>query len=82
MLDFWVKRFFFLIFFEEPGATTALGAAAAPNLLSRVLMVAIGLTAMLYAELKLVSLLSAVAFNVLSTLHQIPIVLAGRDRSR
>ncbi|CAE7940724.1 unnamed protein product, partial [Symbiodinium sp. KB8] len=32
---------------------------------------------MLYAELKLVSLLSAVAFNVLSTLHQIPIVLAG-----
>lgn len=61
----------------EPGATTALQAAVAPNLLARVLMVAMGLTAMLYAELKLVSLLSAVAFNVLSTLHQIPIVLAG-----
>jgi len=61
----------------EPGATTALQAAVAPSLLARVLMVAVGLTAMLYSELKLVSLLSAVAFNVLSTLHQIPIVLAG-----
>eukprot|EP00439_Symbiodinium_sp_Y106_P046894 s1377_g6.t1 len=43
----------------------------------RVVSIACGLTGMLYAELKLVSLLSAVAFNVLSTLHQIPIVLAG-----
>ena len=38
---------------KEPGATTALQAAVAPNLLARVLMVAMGLTAMLYAELKL-----------------------------
>eukprot|EP00434_Breviolum_minutum_P001185 symbB.v1.2.001037.t1/scaffold56.1/size371842/8 len=62
---------------EFLSATTALQAAVAPSLLARVLMVAVGLTAMLYSELKLVSLLSAVAFNVLSTLHQIPIVLAG-----
>merc|ERR1719382_981472 len=43
----------------------------------RVLAVAAALAAMLYAELKLVHLLSAVAFNVLATIHQIPIVLAG-----
>lgn len=43
----------------------------------RTLLVAVGLTAMLYAELKLVKRLSAVAFNVLSTVHQIPIVLVG-----
>lgn len=39
--------------------------------------VAAALTAMLYAELQLVKRLSAVAFNVLATVHQIPIVLAG-----
>eukprot|EP00931_Biecheleriopsis_adriatica_P093762 TRINITY_DN67483_c0_g1_i1.p1 TRINITY_DN67483_c0_g1~~TRINITY_DN67483_c0_g1_i1.p1 ORF type:complete len:389 (+),score=47.31 TRINITY_DN67483_c0_g1_i1:132-1298(+) len=48
-----------------------------PELLLRVGFVAASLTGMLYAELKLVSLLSAVAFNVLSTIHQIPIVIAG-----
>ena len=40
---------------QEPGATTALQAAVAPSLLARVLMVAVGLTAMLYSELKLVA---------------------------
>lgn len=40
-------------------------------------LVSAGLTAMLYAELMLVKRLSAVAFNVLATIHQIPIVLAG-----
>ncbi len=45
----------FLAGFKEPGATTALQAAAAPSLLARVLMVAVGLTAMLYSELKLVA---------------------------
>ena len=40
---------------KEPGATTALQAAVAPSLLARVLMVAVGLTAMLYSELKLVA---------------------------
>lgn len=47
------------------------------SLAESVLGVAGSLVAMLYAELKLVDELSAVAFNVLSTLHQIPIVLAG-----
>jgi len=43
----------------------------------RMLMVGSGLMLMLYAELQLVKLLSAVAFTVMSTIHQIPIVLAG-----
>jgi drug/metabolite transporter (DMT)-like permease len=47
------------------------------SLARSVLAVAGSLVAMLYAELKLVDELSAVAFNVLSTLHQIPIVMAG-----
>lgn len=48
-----------------------------PELAVRTFLVGIGLTAMLYAELKLVKRLSAVAFNVLTTVHQIPIVLVG-----
>eukprot|EP00930_Biecheleria_cincta_P070459 TRINITY_DN58095_c0_g1_i1.p1 TRINITY_DN58095_c0_g1~~TRINITY_DN58095_c0_g1_i1.p1 ORF type:complete len:368 (-),score=43.04 TRINITY_DN58095_c0_g1_i1:232-1335(-) len=47
------------------------------SLARSVVTVAGSLVAMLYAELKLVDELSAVAFNVLSTLHQIPIVMAG-----
>lgn len=47
------------------------------DLAGHVFSVAIGLAAMLYAELKLVKRLSAVAFNVLATIHQVPIVLAG-----
>jgi len=47
------------------------------DLLRRVLLVSVSLTAMLYAELKLVKQLSAVAFNVLATIHQIPMVLVG-----
>eukprot|EP00933_Yihiella_yeosuensis_P033930 TRINITY_DN27522_c0_g1_i1.p1 TRINITY_DN27522_c0_g1~~TRINITY_DN27522_c0_g1_i1.p1 ORF type:complete len:365 (+),score=60.29 TRINITY_DN27522_c0_g1_i1:237-1331(+) len=45
--------------------------------LLRTLAVSVGLVGMLFAELKLVGMLSAVAFNVLSTVHQIPIVAAG-----
>lgn len=41
------------------------------------LVVACVLVVMLYAELHLVDYLSAVAFNVLATIHQVPIVLAG-----
>ena len=58
-MDFTDSHWFPIIFHfsspqsKEPGATTALQAAVAPNLLARVLMVAMGLTAMLYAELKL-----------------------------
>eukprot|EP00913_Durusdinium_trenchii_P035961 g33645.t1 len=64
----------------EPNAMQALlnqNQTTTLQLLLRVVLVAVGLTSMLFAELNLVSLLSAVAFNVLSTLHQIPIVLAG-----
>mmetsp|Transcript_119274 Transcript_119274/g.338186 ORF Transcript_119274/g.338186 Transcript_119274/m.338186 type:complete len:376 (-) Transcript_119274:50-1177(-) len=41
------------------------------------LLVGSGLAVMLAAELMLVKLLSAVAFQVLSTIHQIPIIVAG-----
>eukprot|EP00928_Gymnodinium_smaydae_P091809 TRINITY_DN75550_c0_g1_i1.p1 TRINITY_DN75550_c0_g1~~TRINITY_DN75550_c0_g1_i1.p1 ORF type:complete len:241 (-),score=26.01 TRINITY_DN75550_c0_g1_i1:462-1184(-) len=41
------------------------------------LVVSAACTLMQYAELKLVHMISFVAFNVLSTVHQIPIVLAG-----
>lgn len=64
----------------EPNAMQALlnqNQTTTLQLLLRMVLVAVGLTSMLFAELNLVSLLSAVAFNVLSTLHQIPIVLAG-----
>mmetsp|Transcript_73621 Transcript_73621/g.239702 ORF Transcript_73621/g.239702 Transcript_73621/m.239702 type:complete len:434 (+) Transcript_73621:108-1409(+) len=60
----------------EPGAYTYVNLMQ-PVLHFRVVVIAAALTAMLYAELKLVNLLSAVAFNVLATIHQIPIVLAG-----
>eukprot|EP00927_Polykrikos_kofoidii_P048951 TRINITY_DN43110_c0_g1_i1.p1 TRINITY_DN43110_c0_g1~~TRINITY_DN43110_c0_g1_i1.p1 ORF type:complete len:347 (-),score=28.21 TRINITY_DN43110_c0_g1_i1:33-1073(-) len=40
-------------------------------------VIAVSLSIMLWMELLLVRHLSAVAFNVLSTVHQIPIVLAG-----
>lgn len=48
-----------------------------PGLWGRVLLVSVGLICMQYSELKLVKKLSAVAFQVLSTIHQIPIVLVG-----
>lgn len=44
---------------------------------ARVLLVAVGLTGMLWSEFSLVKQLSAVTFNVLSTVHQIPIILVG-----
>mmetsp|Transcript_23570 Transcript_23570/g.67385 ORF Transcript_23570/g.67385 Transcript_23570/m.67385 type:complete len:370 (+) Transcript_23570:73-1182(+) len=60
----------------EPGCCT-LEELSNPDLAVPAFTVSVGLTAMLYAELKLVKRLSAVAFNVLATVHQIPIVLAG-----
>lgn len=47
------------------------------ELLANVLLISTGVIAMVYAELLLVQELSAVAFNVLAAIHQIPIVLAG-----
>merc|ERR1712046_426857 len=47
------------------------------ELLRTVSSVTLGLTIMLSAELHLVKLLSAVAYNVLGTLHQVPTVLCG-----
>lgn len=48
-----------------------------PELGLSMLKIAVGVLALCFAELKLVHLTSAVAVNVLSTIHQIPIVLAG-----
>jgi len=48
-----------------------------PDLFISVFKVSFGLIVMLSAELKLVQSLSAVAYSVLGTLHQIPIVLGG-----
>mmetsp|Transcript_43672 Transcript_43672/g.93485 ORF Transcript_43672/g.93485 Transcript_43672/m.93485 type:complete len:408 (+) Transcript_43672:133-1356(+) len=60
----------------EPGAYTVANLSQ-PLLHLRICIIAAALAGMLYAELKLVKLLSAVAFNVLATIHQIPIVMAG-----
>lgn len=48
-----------------------------PELVLNIVMVAAGVVALSFAELKLVHLTSAVAVQVLANIHQIPIVLAG-----
>lgn len=67
---------FFLAVTFEPTAFS-LDTFCQKELLLSVVTVSLGLILMLYAELKIVSLLSAVAFNILSSIHQIPIVAAG-----
>mmetsp|Transcript_90865 Transcript_90865/g.257394 ORF Transcript_90865/g.257394 Transcript_90865/m.257394 type:complete len:376 (-) Transcript_90865:69-1196(-) len=47
------------------------------ELWANILLVSVACTVMQYSEWKLVQMLSFVAFNVLGTVHQIPIVLAG-----
>merc|ERR1711920_1117274 len=47
------------------------------ELLIHVFIIAAALTLMVYSEVQLVQLLSAVAFNVLAAIHQIPLVLVG-----
>merc|ERR1711920_604918 len=47
------------------------------ELLIHVFIIAAALTLMVYSEIQLVQLLSAVAFNVLAAIHQIPLVLVG-----
>eukprot|EP00927_Polykrikos_kofoidii_P039406 TRINITY_DN33803_c0_g1_i1.p1 TRINITY_DN33803_c0_g1~~TRINITY_DN33803_c0_g1_i1.p1 ORF type:complete len:362 (-),score=37.88 TRINITY_DN33803_c0_g1_i1:39-1124(-) len=62
------------LFFEpEAFALSNFSFSVAEN----VSVVATALTLMLWMEFLLVSRLSAVAFNVLSSVHQVPIVLAG-----
>merc|ERR1712014_427827 len=60
----------------EPQAY-ALHNLAQRELILNVLLVSAFCTVMQYAEWKLVQELSFVAFNVLSSVHQIPLVLAG-----
>lgn len=60
----------------EPGAYSH-ESLLRPGLIEVVLLVSLACTVMQYAEWKLVHMLSFVAFNVLATVHQIPIVLAG-----
>jgi len=48
-----------------------------PEVFMHLAIVAVSLTLMLSAELQLIKLLSAVAYNVIATVHQIPTVLCG-----
>lgn len=48
-----------------------------PKLVFNVLMISTGVISLVFAELKLVELTSAVAVTVLATIHQIPIVMTG-----
>eukprot|EP00933_Yihiella_yeosuensis_P028140 TRINITY_DN21944_c0_g1_i1.p1 TRINITY_DN21944_c0_g1~~TRINITY_DN21944_c0_g1_i1.p1 ORF type:complete len:297 (+),score=29.10 TRINITY_DN21944_c0_g1_i1:134-892(+) len=67
-----------LAFIFEPGAYTLEELSShSVHLVLSVGTVSLGLIGMLFAELKLVDYFSAVAFNVIATVQQIPIVLAG-----